>query len=301
MNKGILAGLGAFFLWGLFPIYWKLLLIVPAYEILCHRIIWSLIFLVVIVAFTNRKEWIKIFQGDRKNRLIYILSSLTLSLNWFTFIWAVNSNYILEASLGYFLNPIINVLLGVLLLKEKLRFCQWCAVCIAFIAVLYLTIGYGSFPFIALTLAFSFAFYGYLKKIGNLNSVSSLTFETSVLFIPALIYLIFLEFNGAGSFVHSGVLISSLLALGGVVTTVPLLLFVMAARRLPLSTVGILQYIAPITQFLIGAFIYSEEVPASRLIGFILIWIALILYTSEGVIYKRKKLNNKRIIPGTVK
>lgn len=301
LKKGILAGLGAFILWGVFPIYWKLLKVVPAYEILCHRIVWSLIFLVVIVAVTNRNGWIKIFQRDKKNRLIYILSSVTLSLNWFVFIWAVNSNYIVEASLGYFLNPLINVLLGVLLLKEKLRFCQWCAISIAGAAVLYLTIGYGSFPFIALTLAFSFAFYGYLKKIGNLNSVDSLTFETSVLFIPALIYLVFLEINGTGSFIHSGVLITSLLALGGVVTTVPLLLFVMSARRLPLSTVGVLQYIAPITQFLIGAFIYGEEVPLSRLIGFVLIWIALILYTSEGVINNRKNFNNKRILAGTVK
>ena len=292
MKKGIIAGLGAFILWGVFPLYWKLLFIVPAYEILSHRIVWSLIFLIIIVAFTNRKGWIQIFKGDNKNRLIYILSSVTLSLNWFVFIWAVNSNFILEASLGYFLNPIINVILGVFLLKEKLRFCQWCAVCLAGAAVIYLTIGYGSFPFIALTLAFSFAFYGYLKKIGNLNSVDSLTFETSVLFIPALIYLIIVEMNGTGSFIHSGVFISSLLALGGVVTTVPLLLFVMAARRLPLSTVGILQYVAPITQFLIGAFIYNEDVPVSRLIGFILIWIALILYTAEGVIYNRKKKLN---------
>jgi chloramphenicol-sensitive protein RarD len=292
LKKGIIAGLGAFILWGVFPLYWKLLKVVPAYEILSHRIVWSLIFLIIIVAFTNRNGWIKIFRGDNRNRIIYIVSSVTLSLNWFVFIWAVNSNYIVEASLGYFLNPLINVIIGVLLLKEKLRFCQWCAVSIAGIAVLYLTIGYGSFPFIALTLAFSFAFYGYLKKIGNLNSVDSLTFETSVLFIPALIYLIITEVNGTGSFIHSGVFISSLLALGGVVTTVPLLLFVMAARRLPLSTVGILQYIAPITQFLIGAFIYNEDVPVSRLIGFILIWIALILYTTEGVIYNRKKKLN---------
>lgn len=290
MRKGIIAGLGAFVLWGVFPLYWKLLKSVPVYEILSHRIIWSLLFLIVIVFVINSREWIRNIVSDRKNLIIYILSSVTIGINWFVFIWAVNSNYILEASLGYFLNPLINVLLGVVLLKEKLRFCQKCAVIIAAVAVLYLTIGYGSFPFIAIILAFSFAFYGYLKKIGNLNSVQSLTFETSVLFIPAIAYLIFIELNGTGAFLHSGTLITSLLALGGPVTTIPLLLFVAAARRLPLSTVGILQYIAPITQFLIGAFIYGEEVPVSRLIGFILIWIALILYTAESVIYNSNKV-----------
>lgn len=289
MKKGIIAGLGAFILWGVFPLYWKLLKSVPAYEILSHRIIWSLFFLIIIVFVMNSRVWIKKVVSDRKNLIIYFFSSVTIGLNWFVFIWAVNSNYILEASLGYFLNPLINVLLGVVLLKEKLRFCQKCAVIIAAIAVLYLTIGYGSFPFIAIILAFSFAFYGYLKKIGNLNSVQSLTFETSVLFIPAIAYLIFIEINGTGAFVHSGALITSLLALGGPVTTIPLLLFVAAARRLPLSTVGILQYIAPITQFLIGAFIYGEEVPVSRLIGFILIWIALILYTTESLYQSRIK------------
>ena len=252
----------------------------------------------------NSREWIRNIVSDRKNLIIYILSSVTIGINWFVFIWAVNSNYILEASLGYFLNPLINVLLGVVLLKEKLRFCQKCAVIIAGIAVLYLTIGYGSFPFIAIILAFSFAFYGYLKKIGNLNSVQSLTFETSVLFIPAIAYLVFIEINGTGAFIHSGTLITSLLALGGPVTTIPLLLFVAAARRLPLSTVGILQYIAPITQFLIGAFIYGEDVPASRLIGFILIWIALILYTAESIIHnsnKVTKLQSNKVIGTEVK
>lgn len=287
MRKGIISGLAAFILWGVFPLYWKLLKSVPAYEILSHRIIWSLFFLIIIVVVSGNKDWIKKFKDDKKNLTIYILSSVTIGINWLVFIWAVNSNYILEASLGYFLNPIINVVLGVFLLKEKLRFCQWCAVIIAGIAVLYLTIGYGSFPFIAIILAFSFAFYGYLKKIGNLNSVQSLTFETSALFIPAIVYLVFIEINGSGAFGHSGFLITSLLALGGPVTTIPLLLFVAAARRLPLSTVGILQYIAPITQFLIGAFIYNEEVPVSRLIGFILIWIALILYTGESILQNR--------------
>jgi len=294
-RKGILAGLGAFILWGVFPLYWKLLKSVPAYEILCHRIIWSFAFLLIIISVSKNTGWIKEFSKSKRNWLIYLLSSLIIGLNWLIFIWAVNANYVVEASLGYFLNPLINVLLGVVLLKERMRVMQWVAVGIAAVAVLYLTIGYGSFPVIALTLAFSFGIYGYLKKIGNLDAVRSLSFETGVLFLPALLYLIIQEGSGNGAFIHSGFSTTFFLALGGIVTTIPLLLFVVAARNLPLSTVGILQYIAPITQFSIGAFIYGEDVPVSRLIGFILIWLALIIYTSEGIYINRHKIKKEFI------
>lgn len=290
MNKGNLYAVGAYTLWGIFPIYWKLIQSVPALEIIAHRIIWTLVFTSSVLIIT--KDW-RDFRAaiqERKTFLPYLATATLLGINWFTYVWAVNAGFIVETSLGYFINPLVNVLLGVIFLKEKLRFWQWIPVGLAFIGVLYLTIQYGSLPWIALTLAFSFGIYALVKKTAPLESLQGLVSETGIMFFPALIFLLYLEFTGSGAFVHQGPLTMVLLILAGVATGVPLLLFGAAARRIHLSTIGILQYIAPTLQFLIGVLIYAEDFSQDRVIGFSLIWMALLIYSTEGLIERRKNM-----------
>lgn len=289
MNKGIWAGISAYFIWGLFPIYFKLLDSVPALQIVAHRLVWSLFFLVVIV--TVRKEW----QGlvtrlNTKTILITLLAGVLLTLNWLIYIWGVNHDYILEASLGYFINPLVNVILGVVVFREKLSLSKWLPVGLAAIGVFYLTISYGQLPWIALGLAFSFGFYGLLKKLSAMNSLNGLTLETALMFIPALGYLFYIENQGVGFWGHASWELTILLCLAGVVTAIPLLLFSFAAKNIPLSTLGLLQYIAPTLQFIIGVFVYSEPFTHEGLIGFGIIWLALILFSIGGVYERRKAL-----------
>lgn len=289
MNKGIWAGISAYFIWGLFPIYFKLLDSVPALQIVAHRLVWSLFFLAVIV--TTRKEW----QGlvtrlNTKAILVTLLAGVLLTLNWLIYIWGVNHDYILEASLGYFINPLVNVILGVVVFREKLSLSKWLPVGLAAIGVLYLTISYGQLPWIALGLAFSFGFYGLLKKLSAMNSLNGLTLETALMFIPALGYLFYIENQGVGFWGHTSWELTILLCLAGVVTAIPLLLFSFAAKNIPLSTLGLLQYIAPTLQFIIGVFVYSEPFTHEGLIGFGVIWLALILFSIGGVYERRKAL-----------
>ena len=213
----------------------------------------------------------------------FALTACLLGLNWLIYIWAVNRNYVVEASFGYFINPLVNVVLGVIVLRERPRFWQWVAIGIAAAAVLYLTFGYGSFPWIALTLAFSFGLYALLRKMGSLGSLEGLSLEMVILFLPALTYLLYRQHEGTAAFWNLGLTRSIVLAAAGVITTVPLLLFGSAARRISLTNLGLLQYISPTFQFLLGMLVFGEAVTRARLMGFVAVWISLALYTIESI------------------
>jgi chloramphenicol-sensitive protein RarD len=287
MNKGILNGIAAYALWGFFPIYWKLLHQVPALQVIGHRIGWSFILLIAFILLT--KQW-KDFRSAAltpKTLAIYSIAGVLLTVNWLVYVWGVNAGFIVETSLGYFINPLLSVLLGVIFLRERLRPVQWIPVALAATGVIYLTLAYGRLPWIALTLAFSFGFYGFVKKLAPLGSLYGLTLETGIVFPVALIYLAFVEFSGAGAFLHDGALIDALLIGAGLVTTIPLLMFAAAAKQIPLTVLGILQYIAPTLQFLIGVFVYHELFGESRLIGFGLVWLALVIFWVESYLAKR--------------
>jgi len=286
MNKGIWYALGAYVLWGLFPIYWKWLQDVPALQVIGHRVGWSFILLMIVIFAT--KQWTQLRSTLTWRVLgIYLSAGLLLSVNWLIYVWGVNSGHIVETSLGYFINPLLSVLLGMIFLGERLRPMQWLPVGLAALGVIYLTWAYGSLPWIALSLAFSFGFYGLVKKISPLGSLYGLTLETGLVFLPALGYLLFTEGAGQGAFGHIGVVSDLLLVGAGVVTTVPLLMFASAARRIPLTMVGIMQYIAPTLQFLLGVLIYKEPFTTSKLIGFSMVWIALVVFWVEGAFARR--------------
>lgn len=288
MNRGIIYAIGAYTLWGILPIYWKALQNVPAAEILSHRMAWSLIFVAVLLAYQNRWQWLTVARKSPRILLTFLATASILALNWFIYIWAVNAGYIVETSLGYFINPLINVLLGFIFLGERVRLWQGVAIGIALTGVLYLTLSYGALPWIALTLGFSFAIYGLLRKTASLNSLEGLSLETALLFFPALAYLIYLEWVGRAAFGHVDPMTTSLLAFSGVATALPLLLFAAAARRITLTTLGVLQYMAPSMQFLLGVFVYGESFSPARMVGFGLIWLALIIYSAEGLNQGRK-------------
>ena len=298
MKKGVAYAAGAYILWGLFPIYWKNLAGVPALEILSHRIVWSLIFVIFLLGAQKKWEWIKPALRNKRTLLIFFATATVLSINWLTYIWGVNAGFIVETSLGYFINPLVSVLLGVVFLRERLRAGQWIAVGIATIGVIYLTINYGSLPWIALTLAFSFATYGLLRKIAPLGSQEGLALETAMMFLPALIYLIFLEGQGTAAFGHVDLKMTFLLAFAGIATAVPLIFFAAGARLIPLSVVGILQYMAPTIQLLIGVFVYKEPFTTTSLIGFSIIWTALIIFTTDVFMHNKKQTQRLRLEGG---
>jgi chloramphenicol-sensitive protein RarD len=296
MNKGVLAGIGAYTLWGLFPIYWKLLESVPAAEILAHRIVWSLAFVALLLVLQKDWRWLKDVRHNRRTLLTYTLAAILLSINWFTYIWAVNAGYVVEASLGYFINPLVNFLLGVIFFKEKLRGGQVAAMVLAVLGVVYLTISFGALPWISLILAFSFGMYGLIKKTAPLESMHGFGLETAVLFLPALGFLLYRGATGVGAFMQNGTAVTLLLFLAGPVTSIPLLLFGFAARRIPLSMLGFIQYIAPTLQFLLGVFVYHEPFPLSNLVGFSIIWLALLIYSIEGVNFNRRQRTNLSLV-----
>lgn len=288
MNKGVIYGIGAYLTWGIIPLYFKQIQAVPADQILAHRIVWSFALLGAIVLF--RREWTDLVAAARRSRnlAIYLLAAGLLSVNWLVYIWGVNNGYIVETSLGYFINPLINILLGVFFLKERLRPIQWLPIALAAVGVAYMTISYGRLPWIALTLAFSFGLYGLVKKVSRLSSLNGLTLETGVLFPPAILYLFILEQQGAGAFRHISPQLTVLLMFVGVMTAVPLLLFGAAVQKIPLSLLGLLQYIAPTCQFLIGTLVYGEPFDPIRMVGFGLIWGALVFLWGEGMIERRR-------------
>jgi chloramphenicol-sensitive protein RarD len=290
MPKGIWNALGAYTLWGLLPVYWKWLHHVPAPELLSHRIVWSCLTLVIVLLVTRQSKNFVAQISNTKVLRVYLIAALLIGFNWLTYVWAVNAGYIIETSLGYFINPLFSVLLGVVFFHERLRVGQWVAIALAACGVLYLTYLYGSLPWIALTLTFTFGLYGLVKKIASLNSLDGLTLETGILFLPALGYLIYSELSGHGAFLHGGAASDLLLVGAGLATTVPLLLFASAARSIPLSLVGLMQYIAPTIQFLLGVFVYREPFSPSQLIGFSIIWVALIVFAAESVITNQRQV-----------
>ena len=282
--RGIVAAASAYILWGILPIYWKLLQDVPAYEILCHRMSWSLIFTIGMIVLVKRQGVLLAAIKDVKTVLTFTITGLFLAVNWFLYIWAVNAGFIIEASLGYFINPLLNVLLGMIFFKERMRSVQWVALVLAAGGVVYLTLFYGRFPWVALVLASSFATYGLLHKKSSLPALDGLCIETGVLFIPAAAVLTGLYFSGGGAFAHISPTVSLLLAGTGIITSIPLLLFGYAAHNIPLSTLGLLQYLAPTINLLLGIYIYNEEFPMQRMIGFVLIWSALALFLAENLL-----------------
>jgi chloramphenicol-sensitive protein RarD len=287
MNKGIWYALGAYLTWGLFPIYWKLLAGIPALQLLGHRIFWSFLLLFGIVLFARQ---VKVFRASLNRRvlLIYSVAAVLIAINWLTYVWAVGAGFIIETSLGYFINPLLVVLFGVIFLRERLRPLQWLPIGLAAAGVLYLTFAYGSLPWVALTLAFSFAFYGLVKKTAPLGALHGLTLETGILFLPAIAFLLFSEFSGTGAFMHTSPLQDAMLIGAGLVTVVPLWMFSTAAQRIPLTMIGILQYVNPTMQFLLGVLIYKEPFDHRRLIGFGVVWVALILFGLEGYFAQRR-------------
>lgn len=293
MNKGVIYAFTSYLLWGFFPLYFHALGNVPAVQVTAHRVVWSFLFLMLVLVI--RKDW----AGLRKmvtlrTVLIYLGAGTLLACNWLTYVYATGQGMVLETSLGYFINPLVSVLLGVVFLREKLRPAQWAAVGLAFLSVTYLTVTHGSLPWIALVLAFSFGLYGLVKKVAPLGSFHGLTLETAVLLLPALVFLSVLQINGSGVYGRMGTMTTLLLTLTGVVTAIPLLLFANGARRVPLSMIGLLQYVSPTIQFLLGVFVFGEIFTWQRLIGFSVIWIALIIYSADGLIYYRRSEISRR-------
>jgi chloramphenicol-sensitive protein RarD len=288
LRKGIWYGIGAYGAWGLFPIYWKWLKTVPAPVVLGHRIVWSFLCLAAVLLITRRwDEWKSTL--DRQTIVLYAVAALLIGVNWLTYVWAVNAGFIVETSLGYYINPLISVILGVGFFRERPRPLQWVSVGIAATGVGYLTFIHGQLPWIALTLAFSFAFYGLIKKVAPLNALHGLTLETALLLIPAAAFLVVAGTRGGQVFGPTW-LTATLLAGGGVVTTIPLLMFAAAARRIPLSLVGMLQYIAPTLQLVVGLMIFGEELAGTRLIGFGIVWVALVLFALENLLVRRESV-----------
>ena len=270
-------------MWGLLPIYWKQLDAVPAYEILGHRMVWAFVVTLSLLAFMGKTGELRALLLQRKQCLYFFLTGSILAVNWFIYIWAVNAGYIIEASLGYFINPLVSVCFGVIFLKEKIRKVQWISVFLAFLGVCYLTWLYGEFPWIAISLASTFACYSLLRKVTIVPALEGLCLETSILLIPALAFLFFWESSGKGAFLHSSPLYTLLLAGTGIATTAPLLCFCYAAQKIPLYVVGLLQYLAPTINLLVGIFLYNESFPVEKMVGFAIIWLALGVFIVEGI------------------
>jgi chloramphenicol-sensitive protein RarD len=286
-NKGIWFAIICYAIWGFFPIYWKLLQSVPSVQIVAHRQVWS--FIVLAVVLTVLGQWNRLRSAlNARTLLIYLASGVLLTINWLVYIYGVNAGFVVETSLGYFINPLVSVLFGVIIFGEKLPVSRWIPIGVAAAGVIYLTISYGALPWISLALAFSFGLYGLVKKLSPLGALHGLALETAAMFLPSLGYLIFVETQGSGVFGHASPLVTVLILLCGIVTAVPLLLFASAARSIPLSMVGVLQYISPTLQFLLGVFAYHETFTRERLVGFCIIWFALLLFSLSGL-YERRK------------
>jgi len=290
MSTGTWYAVGAYTLWGLLPVYWKWLQHVPALQLMSHRVVWSFLSLCTLLILTRRWPHFRAAVQDRRVLRTHLITAALIGVNWLTYVWAVNAGFIVETSLGYFINPLLSVALGVIFLRERLRPLQWTAVGIAAVGVFYLTFIYGAFPWIALTLALAFGFYGLVKKTAPLGSLYGLTLETGILLLPTSGYLLLCEARGQGAFLHAGVLSDLLLVGAGPVTAIPLLMFAAAAQRIPLSLVGILQYIAPTLQFLLGVLVYGEPFPPARLVGFSIVWVALAILALDAGLTRRARI-----------
>jgi chloramphenicol-sensitive protein RarD len=279
--------LAAYGIWGLFPLYWGLLKPAGALEILAHRVVWSLLTVAILVVALRKWRWIR--TASRKTLLVLTVGSVLIGVNWYTYIYGVNSSHVVETALGYFINPLVSVLLGVVVLRERLRPTQWVALGIGAAAVAVLTIDYGRPPWIAITLAFSFGTYGLCKKVAAAPAVEGLTAESSVLFLPAVAYLWWLNATGDAEFGHVSAVHTLLMIGAGVLTAGPLLLFAGATNRVPLTTMGLLQYLTPCLQFICGVTILGEHMPAARWAGFGLVWIALVVFSVDSVLAGRRR------------
>jgi len=289
---GVVYAASAFFIWGISPIYWKALRAVPALEIILHRMVWSFFFLVPLILVMRRwTDFIDVLKNYR-TLLMLLFTALIIGANWLLYIWAVNNDNLLQASLGYYINPLVNVVLGMVFLKERLRPPQILAVLLAAAGVLYLTIYYGEFPWIALALAVSFGLYGLIRKIAPVGSLAGLTVETLLLSIPALVYLLYIDSQGVGTIFRVSLKLDLLLMGCALATAIPLLFFTLGARRLYLTTVGLLQYIAPSCMFLLAVFLFREPLVKAQVVTFIFIWTALAIYSTDSVRYYRRAEQN---------
>lgn len=284
MNRGIAYACAAYVLWGVIPIYFKALQAVPPAEILGHRILWSLAVCVLLLLAMRHVRWLAGLLQQPRVLLWFVGSSVAVAVNWFVYIWAVNSGRVVDASLGYFINPLVNVLLGALVLDERLRRGQWFAVGVAATGVLWLSLQAAAVPWIGLALAISWSIYGLLRKTATLGAIEGLTLETVLLAPIAAAYLYWLGAGGTSAFATADTATRLLLVAAGPVTAAPLLLFTAGARRIPFSTLGLLQYIGPTLQLLLGVWLYDEPF-AGRAFGYVLIWIALALFTTEGILH----------------
>ncbi|VWX38073.1 EamA family transporter RarD [Exiguobacterium oxidotolerans] len=290
MNKpGLFATLGAYVIWGLLPIYWKLLASVSSEAILANRIVWSFLFLLLLLYLQKALPKLTTAFKNQRTRRLFFLNGIIISMNWFIYIWAVNHNFIVEASLGYYINPLVSIVFGVFFFKEKLSRIEWIAILLATIGVLILTIGYGEFPWISLALAFSFGFYGVVKKQRPLEATVSLTLETLAPLPLALLFISYLGVQGTSTFSHTPFVTAGLL-LTGVITAVPLLLFGFGAQRIPYTVVGFLQFVAPTLSLAIGVLLYDEPFTRTHLVAFTFIWSAALVFTLNSLLIRKKQL-----------
>lgn len=288
MQTGILQAASAYAIWGLFPLYFKSLQALAPLEVLLHRMLWSLAFVLGVLAWRSQWRWLS--DAFRKPKVLagFAASAVLLSTNWFIYIWAVNNDRVVDASLGYFINPLFNVLLGYLLLRERMRPVQWTAIGLAAAGVLWLTWQVGQLPWVALSLATTFGLYGLMRKTASLGALEGLTLETMLLFPFAAAWLALLAMQGQTDFADVPLATQLLLAAAGPITAIPLLLFASGARRIPLSLLGLLQYIGPTLQLLVGVWVYHEPFGGARLVGFGLIWGALAVYSAESLWQNRQ-------------
>ncbi len=288
-SAGCTAAATAFLMWGLLPVYWKALGTVPALEVLCHRIVWSMAFTGALLALT--RGWGEVSRALRTPRdaLLLAVSSVLIGANWLIFIWAVAAGHVLQASLGYYVNPLVNVLLGLVVFRERPRRVQWVAIVLAAAGVAVMTAGQGGLPWVSLALAVTFGAYGCVRKLMSLESLPGLFVETVALAGPAACWLIWLAAHSSGALFHAGGGTDALLVLAGPITALPLMLFAYGARRITLVTLGVLQYVAPTCMFLLGAFAYREPLQQSTLAAFALIWAGVLVYTADGVAQLRPR------------
>lgn len=289
-RKGLLITTLTFVLWGVVPLYWHLLKVVPSFQIIAHRIVWSAVLVLGWLFLRQGNSWLRTIRAQPRALAMLGLSSLLIAFNWGLYIWAVNAGHVVETSLGYFINPLINVVMGVLILRERLTRMQWIAVGLAMLGVVWLTVQAGSPPWIALGLALSFGFYGLLRKLVAVDAVGGLGVESLYLFLPGLAFVLWSEQGHGGGFVHDwGWQVDALLIFGGVISSVPLIGFAYGVRRIPLTVVGLLQYIAPSLQFLIGVFVFKEAFGMAQAIGFAAIWSGLLIFAGDGLWRSRKR------------
>ena len=289
-RRGLLLGVAAYGLWGGFPLYWPLLEPAGAIEILAHRVLWSVLTMGLLVVLLRRTGQFRALFGQRRTFLLLAGAAFTITFNWATYIYGVNNDRVVETSLGYFINPLVTVLMGVLILGERLRPLQWAAMGVASAAVVVLTVDYGRLPWVALVLAFSFGTYGLAKKSANVGAVESLALETTLIAPFAAAYVGWLVATGHSNFASHGAGHALLLSSAGIVTAIPLICFGAAAIRVSMVTLGLLQYLAPVLQFGLGVLYFHEDMTSGRWFGFVLVWIALVIFTAEATTHRRRQL-----------